>query len=324
MRKPSPLTEAFAAPHAHFPDAAAAEARLRWRAALASAALWVPVLALSVAAGAWLGPVAAAVVLVAQLLGLAFTVLSAHRGARKMMAELSAYPITERTQPELHALCSDVAERFGIPLPPCYIVEDDSVNAFATELGFSKPVFVLHTGYLKVATPTEVRGVIAHEMAHLVNRDNLVYALTRGSGALLAGSTALSGKSSSYRGKQSTGDLLILVPRLLFGVVLPGLLNVLLKGVSRSREQLADLTGARALGGAEPLLATLRLLSEYERKQTGRSSNVRSVTSTHPPTRRRIEALLDTCAVQVSQLPGVEPTAEAGPALRPRLAARQS
>ena len=85
-----------------------------------------------------------------------------------------ARPVSEQDAPELHAMVAEIAAAAGVPKPLVCVMDDDSANAFATGRNPDHSVVAVTRGILRILTPRELKGVLAHEMAHVKNRDILI------------------------------------------------------------------------------------------------------------------------------------------------------
>ncbi len=210
--------------------------------------------------------------------------------------------------PRLHGMVAELAERAQMPRPRLYLVEDPHANAFATGRNPRHGVVAVTTGLLELLTPRELRGVLAHELAHIKNRDILVssvaavLATALTSLANLVQLSALFGSSQSdeEEGGSPLGALAL-------ALVAPIAASLVQMGISRSREFLADETGARMSGDPEALASALARLSQAAERLPGEAQPATASLfivnplaglgsllrwfSTHPPMEERIERL---------------------------------
>jgi heat shock protein HtpX len=210
--------------------------------------------------------------------------------------------------PALHAMVAELAERAAIPKPRVFLVEDASPNAFATGRNPEKGVVAVTSGILDLLDRRELRGVLAHELAHIKNRDVLVATIAAAiASAVTYAAQAISfgalfgGGSSSDEEEGSAGGALLMALVAPIGATLVQL------GISRSREYLADEAGARISGDPEALARALEKLSygaqhiPSEAAQPATASlyivnplaggGVARMFSTHPPMEDRIQRL---------------------------------
>ena len=209
--------------------------------------------------------------------------------------------------PRLERIAAGLAANAGIPVPALYIVPSDALNAFATGRNPGHAAVAVTEGIMMRLDDRELTGVLAHEFAHVKNRDILISSVA----ATLAGAIMWAADMARYamifgNGRDDDRD----------GGGLGGLLLVILApigalliqmAISRSREYVADETGARLAGTPQGLVSALRVLETSAGRrpfpaspqtahmcivQPLRGSSLLSLFSTHPPIERRIERLL--------------------------------
>jgi heat shock protein HtpX len=222
-----------------------------------------------------------------------------------------AHEVSREQAPELHGMVEELAVKAGIPMPRVCVIPDAQPNAFATGRNPANGVVAVTEGIVRVLDRHELRGVIAHELAHIKNRDILI-ASVAAAGASLIGyvanavtwSALLGGGSSS----DDEGDSGGMGGALLAAFVAPIVAMLIQFGISRSREYLADETGARLCGDPEALA---RALLKLERGADLVASQATPTTaslfivnpfgatqggtrwlSTHPATQERVDRLL--------------------------------
>jgi heat shock protein HtpX len=207
--------------------------------------------------------------------------------------------------PELHQMVGELARAAGIPTPKLYLVEQDYANAFATGRNPANGAVAVTAGLLRILPRREVRGVIAHEIAHIRNRDVTIATIAAGLAAVISGIanavqfSALLGGSSDDDGPGST------IGALLFAMVAPIGAMLVQMAISRSREYVADATAARLTGDPEALASALERLSRAAEHipaeiQPATASlyivnplagGLSALFSTHPPMETRIARL---------------------------------
>jgi heat shock protein HtpX len=220
-----------------------------------------------------------------------------------------AREVDEREAAALHALVSDLAVRGNLPRPRVYLIPEDAPNAFATGRNPQHAAVAVTVGLLRSLDRKELAGLVAHELAHIRNRDTLIMTVTATiAGALsMLANTAMwgmmlgSGRSSDEEhGSSPLGGLI--------GVMLAPILAVMIQmAISRSREFQADENGARITGDPLSLAAALRKIEAISRDtplQTGSPATAHlfilnpfaggglmRLFSTHPSTEARIQRL---------------------------------
>lgn len=223
------------------------------------------------------------------------------------IAAARAKPVSREEAPRLYAIVEELAQKDGIPTPRIYISPEPQPNAFATGRGPKHAVVAVTQGILGVLDDDELRGVLAHEMSHVRNRDILIgsVAAAIALGITLIARLAMFGAIFGGGGDNEGGNIFGLLALAILAPLAAGLLQLAL---TRSREYQADASGAHLIGEGEPLARALQKI-EAAAKQTpmdvnpaeatayiinplgGRKVNFASLFSTHPPTKERIARL---------------------------------
>jgi heat shock protein HtpX len=176
---------------------------------------------------------------------------------RIALAASRARPLGESEVPWLRAAVAELAHRAGIPTPRLYLIPSDQPNAFAAGRNPSRSVVAVTRGLLERLPPEHVRAVVAHELAHVRNRDILVASVA----AMIAGAISavanLLQLSFLFGGDDEDGGPLGFVGALAAIILAPVAALLLQLAVSRQREYLADATAARLLGDGRPLADAL-------------------------------------------------------------------
>jgi heat shock protein HtpX len=222
-----------------------------------------------------------------------------------------ARPLAPGQDPALETMVSELAQRASIPTPRIYLVEDPSPNAFATGRNPAHGVVAVTTGIRDLLSDRELRGVIAHEMAHIRNRDILIASIA----AMIASAVAMiatairwgalfGGFGASDRDRDANPIVLIAM-----SIVAPLAATVIQLAISRTREYGADAYGARISGDPLALASALGKLEEGTRRRPFHTRGDNPATaslficnpfsgkdvmrwfSTHPPIPERIARL---------------------------------
>src|SRR5579883_2779225 len=248
---------------------------------------------------------------IALILALGMNFISYWYSDKIALSMAGAYEVSPAEAPDLHAIVADVARKAGLPKPRVYIINNPSPNAFATGRDPQHAAVAVTSGILQILNFDELEGVLAHEMAHVRNRDTLIatvaatiagaitYLAQMGQWALMFG--GFGGRRDSRDNGLGGAEALLMI----FLAPLAALLIQL--AISRSREYNADATGARITG--DPL-ALANALERLERQIAYRPmTNVPAVTaplfimnpfgpgmlqklfSDHPPTAERVARL---------------------------------
>jgi len=207
--------------------------------------------------------------------------------------------------PQLHAIVEDLARNAGIPKPRVALIPQDSPNAFATGRNPENAVVAVTSGILKLLTNDELRGVLAHEMGHVANRDILIQSVS----AVLAMAimfVANMMRFAAFFGSSDDEEGANPLAAILLSILAPVAATLIQMAISRSREYLADETGARLSGSPLSLASALAKLQQGVERQplqgnpatenmfivnplSGRS--LAGLFSTHPPVEERIARL---------------------------------
>jgi heat shock protein HtpX len=179
-----------------------------------------------------------------------------------------ARPLAPGEAPELRGIVSDLARRMGIPEPKLYLVDRPEPNAFATGRDPEHAAVAVTSGLLQLMDEREVRGVLAHELSHVLNRDTLIGTIA----ATIAGAISFLAQMAQFqllfgggRDEEDGGNAL----GALGAIILAPLAALIIQlAVSRGREYAADSTGAQATGDPEGLASALERLDAASR-QTG-------------------------------------------------------
>jgi heat shock protein HtpX len=169
-----------------------------------------------------------------------------------------AVPVGEAEAPELHRMVATLAQRAGVPKPGVYVTPSEQPNAFATGRNPQHAAIAVTQGIQRALTPRELEGVIAHEMAHIKNRDILIASVA----AMVAGAISAIANwlqfSLLFGGDDE--NPLGLIGTLAAMIIAPLAAVIIQLAISRSREYSADATGAELLGDPEPLADALESL----------------------------------------------------------------
>ena len=245
-------------------------------------------------------------------LGLAiFMNFGAYWFSDKMALAMShAREVSPQEAPQLHAMVTDLAGRAGLPKPRVYVIEDPSPNAFATGRNPSHAAVAVTTGIMAILDKDELEGVLAHELAHIKNRDILISSIAAtfagaiSSLASMAQWAMIFGGLSGDDDDDGGGNMLV---SLVMMIVAPLAATIIQLAISRSREYQADATGAAICGRPQSLANALAKLERGSQVQpmdvnpaTAQMYIVNPLTgkqlaglfATHPPIQERINRLL--------------------------------
>ena len=218
-----------------------------------------------------------------------------------------AREVSEAEAPDLHSMVHRLATAAGVPMPKVYILPSESPNAFATGRNPQHAAVAVTQGIVRILTPDELEGVVAHEMAHVKNRDILIGTVA----ATLAGAIMLLARFATFAAifggggsdREEGGGGLGLIAMAILAPIGAMLVQM---AVSRSREYLADASGARYCGRPESLARALEKIAGASRRVPLKASpatahmfilsplsgkGMMSLFSTHPPVEKRVERL---------------------------------
>jgi heat shock protein HtpX len=218
---------------------------------------------------------------------------------------LSAYnavEVDERTAPELVRMIRELSQRAGLPMPRVYLIDNPQPNAFATGRNPENAAVAATTGLMQMMSYEEVAGVMAHELAHIKNRDTLIMTVT----ATIAGAIATIAQFGFLFGGRERPNPLVMIGTI---ILAPLAAMIIQMAISRSREYDADRGGAEIAGNPLWLAAALAKLEagvaqipnpEAERHPATApmfivnplsGHGMDNLFSTHPATENRIAAL---------------------------------
>lgn len=220
-----------------------------------------------------------------------------------------AEPLDAATAPELHATVADLAQRAGIAVPRLYLSPSPQPNAFATGRNDRNAVVAVTQGLLDNLTPAEVRGVLAHEVAHIANRDILIGSIAAAVATGVSMIANIASFSAMFGGSGEDGPSPVAL--LAMAMVAPIAAAMLQFALSRSREYEADRVGAAISGDPDALASALSKIEHLARRTpmdvtpaqasayivnplTGRPVRFAQLFLTHPPTDQRVTRLLGT------------------------------
>jgi heat shock protein HtpX len=218
-----------------------------------------------------------------------------------------AQEVTPADAPQLHQIVDELAREAGIPKPKVYIIPDDSPNAFATGRNPEHAAVAATEGIMRLLTPTELKGVLAHEISHVKNRDILISTIA----ATMAGAIMILADMARFgamfgMGSRDNEEGPGIIGVLVMSIIAPLAAMLIQMAISRSREYLADETGAHLAHNPESLARALEKLSMGVQQAPMNASpstahmfivnplsasTLMNLFSTHPPMEERVARL---------------------------------
>jgi len=222
-----------------------------------------------------------------------------------------AVPVSESEAPKLYSIVRDLTSRSDLPMPAIYISPAAQPNAFATGRNPQHAAVAVTQGLLQVVDDDELRGVLAHEISHVANRDILITSVAAAAAmgitfvarmAMWGAMFGMGGGNQRERGGNNVIGALAMM------ILAPFAALMMQMALSRSREYEADHSGAELLGTGEPLARALEKIDAYAKQVpmnvdpahatayiinplTGRKVNFAGWFQTHPPTAERVARL---------------------------------
>ena len=240
---------------------------------------------------------------IAFFVALAMNVFSYWNSDKIVLRMHGAREVDQTSAPQLHQIVKRLSQRAQLPMPKVYIIESPQPNAFATGRDPEHAAVAATTGLLNMLTHDEIAGVMAHELAHIKNRDTLVMTIT----ATIAGAIGmLANFAFFFGGRRGAGGILGAIAIMIFAPLAASLVQM---AISRTREYGADASGAKISGDPRALAAALSKLERGARAVENQAAENNPATahmfivnplnghradnlfSTHPSTANRIEKL---------------------------------
>ena len=219
----------------------------------------------------------------------------------------NAQEVDASSAPQFYRMVQELAQRAQLPMPKVYLINEDAPNAFATGRNPANAAVAATTGILRVLSERELRGVMAHELAHVKHRDILISTIS----ATMAGAISmLANFAMFFGGRDSEGRAHNPIVGLLVMIMAPLAASLIQMAISRAREFEADRGGAEISGDPQALASALQKIHRYAQgmpmeaaerhPETAQmmimnplsAGGLRGLFSTHPSTEERVERLL--------------------------------
>lgn len=231
-----------------------------------------------------------------------------------VLSMYKAKEVTPEQAPELYNATAQLAQNAGLPMPKLYIIPEETPNAFATGRDYNHSAVALTTGILRILNMDELKGVIAHELAHIKHKDILISSVAA---AISTAITFLVYIAMFFGGgRGSWGNPLTLIAMMILAPVAAMIIRM---AISRTREYLADEGGAKICGNPLHLAEALRKLGQFSGRSRMQVSEqvadstahmfivnpltgkgLASLFATHPPMEQRVAKLEDMAMGKVS------------------------
>ena len=219
-----------------------------------------------------------------------------------------AKPVTEQEMPQYYAIVRELTTKAGMPMPKLYVSPEPQPNAFATGRNPNHAAVAVTQGILQVLDWDELRGVLAHEISHVENRDILISSVAAAVAMAITFVARMAMWGAMFGGggrDRDGGNIFGLLAMMILAPIAAAILQMAL---SRSREYEADRSGARLIGDGEPLARALQKIEGYAKQVpmnidpahatayiinpfSGRKVQFSNLFTSHPPTEDRIARL---------------------------------
>jgi heat shock protein HtpX len=225
------------------------------------------------------------------------------------IAATRAKPVADHELPQVYSIVSNLTARTGMPMPKIYLIDSPQPNAFATGRNPKHAAVAVTTGILQMLNTAELEGVLAHELAHVSNRDILISSIA----AMMAGALTIFARMAFWfgGGSRSRENPLGAIIGLASLILAPIAAMLIRTAISRTREFQADHTGAEITGSPLQLASALEKISAGTERipmavnpatsqlfianplKAVRGQGMMSLLSTHPPVEDRIQRLTE-------------------------------
>lgn len=271
---------------------------------LKTSILMAGIIALFGAIGAMIGGKSG--MLMALVFGGAMNIFSYWFSDKLVLRMYNAQEVDETSSPYLYNMVRELAARAQLPMPRVYIIHEDQPNAFATGRNPDNAAVAATSGILQMLSERELRGVMAHELAHVKHRDILISTIS----ATMAGAiSALANFAMFFGGRDENGRAVNPIAAIAVALLAPLAASLIQMAISRAREFEADRGGAEISGDPHALASALTKIDAYARgipmptaeahPETGQmmimnplsGGGLRGLFSTHPATEERVARL---------------------------------
>lgn len=270
-----------------------------------TAILMAAITALFMAIGALIGGRSG--MMIALAVAVAMNFFSYWFSDKMVLRMYNAQEVDESTAPQFYRMVRELAQRAELPMPRVYLINEDAPNAFATGRNPDHAAVAATTGILRVLSERELRGVMAHELAHVKHRDILISTIS----ATMAGAISmLANFAVFFGGRDNEGRPANPIVGILVAILAPLAASLIQMAISRAREFEADRGGAEISGDPQALASALQKIHRYAQGMPMEAAErhpetaqmmimnplsgggLRGLFSTHPSTEERVERLM--------------------------------
>ena len=272
---------------------------------LKTAVLMAAITALFMAIGAMIGGRSG--MMIALLVAVGMNFYSYWFSDQMVLKMYNAQEVDETSAPQFYGMVRELAQKAGLPMPRVCLIDEAAPNAFATGRNPEHAAVAATTGILRVLSERELRGVMAHELAHVAHRDILISTVS----ATMAGAISmLANFAAFFGGRDENGRPTNPIAGIAVAILAPLAASLIQMAISRAREFEADRGGAEISGDPQALASALEKIHRYAQgiplptteahPETAQmmimnplsAGGLRGLFSTHPSTEERVARLL--------------------------------
>ena len=196
-------------------------------------------------------------VLIALAVSVVTNLVAYWNGDKMVLSMYGAQPVTAEEAPDLYGIVDELSGLADLPTPKVYVIDDPQPNAFATGRNPQHSAVAVNTGLLELLDHDEIAGVVAHELAHIKNRDSLIMTMT----ATLAGAISMLGNVAMLFSGRERNNQLGAIGTIAMVILAPVAAVLVQMAISRTREYSADRTAAMISGQPRSLASALERIS---------------------------------------------------------------
>jgi heat shock protein HtpX len=246
--------------------------------------------------------------MLALVVALGMNVFSYWFSDKLVLRMYNAQEVDASSAPQFYRMVQELAQKAGLPMPRVYLIQEDAPNAFATGRNPDHAAVAATTGILRALSERELRGVMAHELAHVKHRDILISTIS----ATMAGAISMLGNFGlMFGGRDSEGRPVNPLVGILMMILAPLAASLIQMAISRAREFEADRGGAEISGDPAALATALQKIHRLaqglpmeaaeQHPETAQmmimnplsADGIKGLFSTHPPTEERVARLME-------------------------------